>query len=436
MNNLDYQAELKRLQDALQESEHVQTELDRRVFYLKTLYDVSKDIFSSVESEKILRRFLLMAMGNFGVTQGFILTLNSSARGIQHFVEVGLEADEMADLRGGIEELLKQNVFSIFPVNEMDFSRQNFLPKSMAFIQSFTVETDCPGIFGLGAKLIGEPYNENDAELLDTLVNNLIVALKNARSFEEIKKLNRDLEAKNVELNKALKELKAAMRKVEILESIKADLSKFVPTTVTRMIEKSPTGDIMEAEERDVTVLFLDIEGYTKITEDVGATVVNALVEQYFSVFMDAIYENNGDVVETAGDGLMVLFLTEDSAIHALEAVRAAKTIREKACLINDDCGLDSQPAVPLVINIGICSGQAFVGAAKFESYTGSRWAYTSHGNTTNIAARICGKATGGAVLASRSTMERVKDQFSFEPLGSFALKNLSEEVEIFALKE
>ena len=436
MNNSDYQAELKRLQEELQESAHVQTELDRRVFYLKTLYDVSKDIFSSVESEKILRRFLLMAMGNFGVTQGFILTLNSSSRGIQHFVEVGLEADEKTDLSSGIEGLIKQDVFSRFPVNEMDFSRQDFLPKSMAFIQGFTVETDCPGIFGLGAKLIGEPYSEYDSELLDTLVNNLIVALKNAHSFEEIKKLNRNLEAKNVELKKALKELKAALRKVEILESIKSDLSKFVPTTVTRMIEKSPTGDIMEAEERDVTVLFLDIEGYTKITEDVGAMEVNALVEQYFSVFMDAIYENNGDVVETAGDGLMVLFLTEDSTVHALEAIRAAQTIREKACLINDECGLDTQPAVPLVINIGICSGQAFVGAAKFESYTGSRWAYTSHGNTTNIAARICGKATGGAVLASRSTMERVKDEFSFERLGSFALKNLSEEVEIFALKE
>jgi class 3 adenylate cyclase len=148
---------------------------------------------------------------------------------------------------------------------------------------------------------------------------------------------------------------------------------------------------------------------------------------------MDAIYENNGDVVETAGDGLMVLFLTEDDTIHALEAVRAAQTIRQKACMINDECILDSQP---LVINIGICSGQAFVGAAKFECYTGSRWAYTSHGNTVNIAARICGKATGGAVLASRATAERVKDQFSFEPLGAFALKNLTEEVEIFALKE
>jgi class 3 adenylate cyclase len=374
-----------------------------------------------------------MAMGNFGVSRGFILGINSPAKGIPHFVEVGLEGDEVAGLESGIEQLLKSEGFSKSIDKEAKRMLQDFLPPSLDFIQGFTVEEDCPGIFGLGAKLIGEPYTENDKELLDTLVNNLIVALKNARSFEEIKKLNRNLEAKNIELKKALDELKAALRKVEILESIKADLSKFVPNTVTRMIEKSPASDILEAKERDVTVLFLDIEAYTKITENVGATEVNALVEKYFSVFMDAIYENNGDVVETAGDGLMVLFLTEDDAVHALEAVRAAQTIKEKACLINAECSLDSQP---LVINIGICSGQAFVGAAKFESYTGSRWAYTSHGNTTNIAARICGKATGGAVLAARSTVERVKDKFSFKTLGYFALKNLSEEVEIFALQD
>ncbi|MEJ2198896.1 MAG: hypothetical protein P8X54_10070, partial [Desulfuromonadales bacterium] len=90
MDKIDYQAEVKRLQEALQQAEHVQTELDRRVFYLKTLYDVSKDIFSSVESEKILRSFLLMAMGNFGVIQGFILGINSPDSVIRHFVEVGL----------------------------------------------------------------------------------------------------------------------------------------------------------------------------------------------------------------------------------------------------------------------------------------------------------------------------------------------------------
>jgi class 3 adenylate cyclase len=429
---MDLKTQVENLKASLKESEHIQTELDRRIFYLKTLYDVSKDIFASVDSETILRNFLLMAMGNFGVSEGLILLINSHNEKLEHMVTVGLEDVDVDAFKKGIAQLMGQKNPAASSGIETALRKQRLIPQALDFVLPFSVETSYPGILGLGPKLVGQPYTENDKELLDTLVNNLIIALKNARSFEKIKNLNLDLEAKNEQLKKALKELKAALRKVEILEGIKANLCKFVPTAVTRLVEKSPTADTLEATERVVTALFLDIEGYTSITEKVGPSEVNALTEKYFSVFMDAIYENNGDVVETAGDGLMVLFLSEDEATNALEAVKAAQTIKEKACLINDDCSIDSQP---LVINMGICSGQAFVGASKFESYTGSRWAYTSHGTPINVAARICGHATGGGVLISKTTADRVNQHFSFKPLGKFALKNLSEEVEVFELE-
>jgi class 3 adenylate cyclase len=430
---MDLRTEVKRLREELKQSEHLQSELDRRVFYLKTLYDVSKDIFSSVETETILRSFLLMGMGSFGATEGAILLINSLSKEIQYLVTVGLADKDVVGIKKDITQRIGQGMLLQPAARAEKILQADFLSTPLAFARDFGVESEWTGIFGLGAKLIGEPYNQNDRELLDTLVNNLIVSLKNARSFEKIKGLNRDLESKNLALAKALKELQAAMRKVEILESIKLNLCKFVPTAVTKMVENSPTAEVQEAREQDISVLFLDIEGYTKITECVGGTRVNTLIEKYFSVFMDAIYENNGDVVETAGDGLMVLFLSEDEATHALEAVRAAQAIKEKACIINDDCSLDSQP---LVVNIGICSGQAFVGAAKFESYTGSRWAYTSHGTTINVAARLCGHAKGGAVLVAKSTADRVNRHYSFSPLGKFALKNLSGKVDIFALQD
>lgn len=430
---MDLRTEVNRLQEELKQSEHVQNELDRRVFYLKTLYDVSKDIFSSVETETILRSFLLMAMGNFGATEGAILLINSPSKKIQHLVTVGLADEDVAGIKQDVGQLIRQDLSGRSADGTGKRLPADSLPAPFAFARDFTVESEWAGIFGLGAKLIGEPYNDHDRELLDTLMNNLVVSLKNARSFEKIKGLNRDLEAKNLELEKALKELRAAMRKVELLESIKSNLCKFVPTAVTRMVENSPTGEVQEARELDISMLFLDIEGYTKITESVGGTEVNTLVEKYFSVFMDAIYENNGDVVETAGDGLMVLFLSDDKNTHALEAVKTAQTIKEQACAINDECRLDSQP---LVVNMGICSGQAFVGAAKFDSITGSRWAYTSHGTTTNVAARLCGQAKGGAVLVSKSTADRVKSHYAFSPLGKLALKNLSVEVDVFALEE
>jgi class 3 adenylate cyclase len=372
-----------------------------------------------------------MTMGNFGVIEGLILILDRPSGEITHSESNGYQESALTSLGEGVKQLILNGHVGGSIENVEVFAEPQDLIPTVACAVPFHIDEGCSGFLGLGSKLIGEPYNEGDKDLLVTLVNNLVVALKNAISFGNIKRLNLDLQEKNVQLEKALNELQAALKKVELLESIKAKLSKFVPTTVTRMIERSPTGEIHDSKERDVSVLFLDIEAYTKITERVGGIEVNRLIERYFSVFMDAIYANNGDVNETAGDGLMVLYLTEDEKTNAMEAVQTALTIREKTALINQE---EKALAEPLLINIGICSGQAFVGAAKFDSYTGSRWTYTSHGTTTNVAARICSHATGGAVLVSKSTADRVKEHFSMDSLGKFSLKNVSKKVEIFAL--
>jgi class 3 adenylate cyclase len=333
-----------------------------------------------------------------------------------------MQNSDVASLKNGVSQLLLQNDLLTWIEKDATTNRDGFLPSYVSFSLPFTVEPDCPGLVGLGSKLVSEPYNENDKELLDTLVNNLVVALKNARSFEQIKLLNEDLQAKNIKLEKAL-------RKVEILEDVKANLSKFVPNTVTRLIEKSPNGIIPESKEQDVSVLFLDIEGYTKMCEELEGSEVNAVIEHCFSVFMDAIFANNGDINETAGDGLMVLFLNEDKMTNALEAVRTALKIKEEAARIKSQF---KSLSAPLIINMGINSGPALVGAAKFDSYTGSRWTYTARGSVTNVAARIGAQASDGKILLSKTTADRVKVHFSLNSLGRFHLKNVTEEIEIF----
>lgn len=421
--------EIEQLKASLKQAEHVQAELDRRVFHLKTLYDVSKDIYGSVETETILRNFLLMTMGNFGVMEGFIILLDASTKEISHLVSIGMQDGDVASLRKDVIELLSQKGMTVWTDGELSSENSEFLPSSIGFSLPFRVEYECLALLGLGSKLVKEPFNENDKELLDTLVNNLVVALKNARSFEEIKDLNEELQTKNVQLEKTLDDLKKALRKVEILEDVKSNLSKFVPNTVTRLIEKSPNGVIPESREQDVSVLFLDIEGYTKMCEQLDRADVNEVIEKCFSVFMDAIFANNGDVNETAGDGLMVVFLNADKTSNAAEAVRAALKIREEAARIKNEFKGFSEP---LTINMGINSGPALVGAAKFESITGSRWTYTARGLVTNVAARIGAQATNGRVFLSKTTAERVKDQFSLTSLGKYNLKNVSEEIEIY----
>ena len=419
---MDPKEEIRQLKESLRQAETVQAELDLRVFNLKTLYDVSKDIYASVESETIIRNFLLMTMGNFGVMQAFILLTDEFSKDAEKFVSVGFQDDLTQSLEKEAVRYLDQICLENKPQKLKPSDQRNILPP-------FAVTQKGPGLLGLGPKLIGEPYNENDIELLNTLINNLVIALKNARSFEEIRQLNQNLQLKNVELEKALKELKAALRKVEILEGIKANLSKFVPSTVSRLIEKSPNGEMPGGKEQDVSILFLDIESYTKICERLGDAEMNDIIEKHFSVFMDAIYANDGDVNETAGDGLMVLFMDEDKVQNALGAVRTALKIRDDTIKIGRECRSLYRP---LEINMGINSGTAYVGAAKFDSYTGSRWTYTARGSITNVASRIGAQAKGGRIFLSPTTAARIKDQFTLAPLGKFNLKNVSEEVEIY----
>jgi len=103
---MNLQDEVKQLRESLKRSEHIQVELDRRVFHLKTLYDVSRDIFGTVDFEIIVKNFLLMTMGNFGVMKGFVLTLDAPSGKVTHFVSMGFHTIDPASLQNGVRQCL------------------------------------------------------------------------------------------------------------------------------------------------------------------------------------------------------------------------------------------------------------------------------------------------------------------------------------------
>ncbi len=412
-------------------SERIQSELEACDFNLKTLNDISKDIYGSVEIDTILKNFLLMCMGNFGILSGFILLLDVDREGFGHFEAKGFPEEDVDRLRKSCHGCIMSTAPADQAAESLSLNCAPLSPFGIEQIFPFHVGPSFQGILGLGSRLMADTYSIRERELLETLVNSLVVALKNAKSFESILSLNQHLEDKNIALSAALKNLKAEMRKVEILESVKDNLSKFVPHAVSTAIEKSPTGRMPESRKRDLSVLFLDIEGYTRLCEKLGGSEVGNIIEKHFSVFIDAIHANNGDVNETAGDGLMVLFLNEDRKNNALDAVRTAMTVQEETARIGKDI---FSLYKPLKINIGINSGSALVGAAKFDSITGSRWTYTARGNLVNVAARIGALATGGQTFLSKTTADRVIDQIHLKNLGKFELKNVKDPVEVFQL--
>jgi len=128
----------------------------------------------------------------------------------------------------------------------------------------------------------------------------------------------------------------------------------------------------------------------------------------------------------------MVLFMNDDERTNALNAVKAALSIKESCVKIKDAFSILYRP---LDINIGINSGSVLMGAAKFEGITGSRWTYTARGSVVNVAARLGALATKGSIFLSRDTADLIADRLPLIPRGKFKLKNISEEVEVFEVK-
>src|SRR3989338_707473 len=149
------------------------------------------------------------------------------------------------------------------------------------------------------------------------------VAIQNAHAHEEVVRY--------------AEELAASLRRIQILESIKTNLAKFVTKTVQDLIEESPEAPVFDKREADVSVLFADITGYTRLSAQLELDQVNRLVERYFGAFLDEIIKYGGDVNETAADGLMVIFRDPAPPRHARAAALAALGIQRRAREINEE---------------------------------------------------------------------------------------------------
>ena len=224
----------------------------------------------------------------------------------------------------------------------------------------------------------------------------------------------------------ALKLKQAVDRRLGQLGKIKDHFAKFVPEAVKRIVAANPDAPALAKQERDVSVLFVDITGYTALSGRLPGEILNALVERYFSTFLDHIHARGGDINETAGDGFMAIFQALDVRAHAMQAVDAALGLLEATRSLNRDASEH-----PLSIHAGVNSGSALVGSTRFESLRGARWTFTASGAVTNLAARLAATARPGQILVGPETARRLGDGYQLESLGQGVLRNITEPVEI-----
>jgi class 3 adenylate cyclase len=412
--------------------ERVQNVLDRAFFrtrydFRQTIQTLSQDLTALLDLDEIAQRLVTTVTRALQVASA-ALYLDDGNGVYRLLAGVGEAADRLAHIRprrgNAVVELIARQRRGISQYDlEADPLLAQQAPGALAEFTRLGVSLALPllfkdnliGLLTLGEKQSGVIFTAEDLELLRTLTNQSTIALANARAYRSLEEANA--------------ELRAALRKVELLEHVKMHLGKFVPTSVRRLIERDPTAPALDKRTQDVTVLFLDIEGYTSLSEALDHEKVNYVVEHYFSSFLDDIYTNQGDINETAGDGLMIIFQHDNHREHACAAVRTALAIRAKTQRINAEL---QGTYAPVTVNMGINSGLAAVGSTKFEGATGTRWTFTASGPVTNLAARIGALARSGAIYVGEATAQRLDDAFTLCALGPHAFKNVREPVTVY----
>jgi class 3 adenylate cyclase len=184
-------------------------------------------------------------------------------------------------------------------------------------------------------------------------------------------------------------------------------------------------------DRRIVTIVFMDIRGYTSGTEGMDPGDVVVMLNELMDLLSSAIVRNGGIVNKFLGDGLMAMFgAPKPLEGHALKAVRAGLEMQKWMARWNDRRIARGMPA--FFSGIGINTGYAMCGKVGAQD----RMEYTLIGEEVNLASRICGKAAPKQVLVTKQTWDLVQDEMKGRELEPVTVKGLSYPIKVFEVLE
>jgi len=234
------------------------------------------------------------------------------------------------------------------------------------------------------------------------------------RQAQELAEWNRNLEARVAEQVAQLDRL--------------GRLKRFFSPQLAELILEGGTEDPLRSHRCEITVVFLDLRGFTAFAETAEPEEVMALLAQYHAEMGRLILAHEGTLERFTGDGLMVFFndpvLVPDPAVRA---VRMALAMRDR---VGELAAGWRRQGHDLGAGIGIAQGFATLGAIGFEG----RMDYGAIGTVTNLAARLCAEAAAGQILVAQRVAAAVEEVATLEALGPLSLKGFGRPVPAFTL--
>jgi adenylate cyclase len=239
--------------------------------------------------------------------------------------------------------------------------------------------------------------------------------------YDEVQRQRAELQAWNATLEQRVQEA------VQQLERV-GQLKRFFSPQLAEAILAGGADDPLRSHRREITVVFLDLRGFTAFTETAEPEEVMAVLAQYHAAMGRLVIAHEGTLERFSGDGMMIFFNDPQPIADApARALRMAVQMQAEMAALS---GQWRRRGYDLHMGIGIAQGFATLGSIGFDA----RIDYGAIGTVTNLAARLCGEAAGGEILISQRVMGALQDggpnaEWSIEEAGELELKGFQRKV-------
>lgn len=226
----------------------------------------------------------------------------------------------------------------------------------------------------------------------------------------------------------ALVQIKERQEKLYIQKA----LETYVEPGIVKQILKNEDYEIqLGGKKKEIAVLFVDIRGFTTISESLEPEAVVTILNEYLELIARAVMNNKGTLDKFIGDAAMAIYnAPDDLPDYTLQAVKTARDIIKGATQIKEK-SLEKY-GVEIAFGVGIHCGTAIVGNIGCEC----RMDYTAIGDVVNTASRLEGKAKADQILVSREVYEQVKDMVEASFVGNLSLKGKKKEIEAYEINK
>jgi class 3 adenylate cyclase len=212
------------------------------------------------------------------------------------------------------------------------------------------------------------------------------------------------------------------LEQLERLERLK----RFFSPQLAELIVAGGADDPMKTHRREVTVVFLDLRGFTAFAETAEPEEIMGMLRQYHAAMGQIVMAHEGTLECFIGDGMMVIFNDPVPVPkHQERAVRMALAMRDR---VMELIGKWRKLGYELDLGMGIAQGYATIGAIGFEG----RWDYAAIGPVTNLAARLCNEAKPGQILISKRVLAMTDGLLEVESAGELSLAGFHRPVPAF----